>query len=342
MSEPLAPVVAPLPPLLHRVDDAIFAVERGAVVVSMTVMVLMVFFDVVARRLEAQESKLAALLLALGRPLGLRPGEAGAPWVQTTLTPIVGAALLGGLIWFGFATMRWRAERAVVPRPLEPLLALAGTALLFGLGWLMLHRPSHDFYALAWSLMMVAGAATALVKRAPGFRLRLGLTVLGLLVGAPLLHAVVPAGYSWAKEVAMILLVWTGFVGASMAAHEGRHIDIDFGKRLFPASLRAAITTFAHLITVGFCLLIVSLGIVYVFGAHGLYRLEGRFPHTGIPDWIVAFAIPWSFGLIGLRIGIAALRTARGDLTAKGSSLTPQPPLIPAHGGAAAGSEAKS
>jgi TRAP-type C4-dicarboxylate transport system permease small subunit len=116
---------------------------------------------------------------------------------------------------------------------------------------------------------------------------------------------------------------------------------------MFPPALRMPVTVLAHLVTVAFCGVIVALGIIYVFGETGLYRLAGRFPHTGIPEWIVAVAIPWSFAIIGIRIAIAAARVALGDPTAKGSCPNPAPTSIghgapPKPGSSAASAEGAS
>src|SRR5690348_3752960 len=111
MSAEPASASAPTPPsrsLLHRIDDAVYAAERVAVVATTIAMVLMVFFDVVDRRLEARESKLAALLFALGKPFG----AARAGWVETKLAPALGLAILALLIWFALATVRRRGGRS--------------------------------------------------------------------------------------------------------------------------------------------------------------------------------------------------------------------------------------
>lgn len=295
--------------LPHRVDDALYALERTFVVCAMSLMVLMVFFDVLDRRLQSPESKIAGMLRALHIPAA----DAVAPWF--------GLVLLTVLFWFGLATLRRRRKGSGGLAPaVEPLVALAGTAVACGFGFIMLHRPSTDFYALVWIAIALSFTLAAARERKGRRQLKVVLAALSIPAGALALRAIVPEGYSWAKEVAMILLVWTGLIGASMAAHQGRHIDIDFGKKMFPKKLRVPIAVLANGVTFAFCALIVALGCVYVFGASGLYRLGGRFPHTGLPDWIVAFAIPWTFLTIGLRTVLTALRVARGNLDAKGSS----------------------
>jgi TRAP-type C4-dicarboxylate transport system permease small subunit len=298
------------PPLLHRLDDALYAIERTVVIVAMSLMVLMVFFDVVDRRLEAPESKLAGLMTRFHVPA---PQTSGA---------IFGGALLWFLIWFGIATVRRRRNKALVPVALEPLAALGGTVALFALGWIMLHRPSNEFYTIIWLLLCGALFSGQLRKRDTG-QWRSALLVLpAAAFGAFSVWRLVPEGYSWAKEVAMVLLVWTGLVGASMAAHQGRHIDIDFGKKMFPKKMRRPLTALASVITSAFCGLIVAIGIVYVFGERGLIRLEGKLQHTGIPDWIVGLAIPWCFATMGLRALMVAKRVLGGAVDAKSSSLT--------------------
>jgi TRAP-type C4-dicarboxylate transport system permease small subunit len=292
--------------LIHRLDDAIFSVERVFVVFSLCAMVLLVFFEVVDRRLEAPESKLAGFLSMLHVPKA------------DAVAPLFGAALLVGLFWFGFATMRRRAEagggKPLFAPAIEPLVALVATGVLFGLGYLMLHRPSNEFYAVTWAL---SGGLFALGAKGRGR----AVAAIVAPVGAALMYFVIPEGYSWAKEVSMILLVWTGLVGASMASHEGRQIDIDMGRKLFPKKARVAVTAIAHLVAAAFAALIVVLGVKYVFGASGLLDLGGRMQHTGIPDWIVALAIPYSFLMIAFRALLVAKRVAsERDVDIKASS----------------------
>ena len=120
----------------------------------------------------------------------------------------------------------------------------------------------------------------------------------------------------------MVMLVWTGLLGASMAAHQGRHIDIDFGKKLYPKKAKVLLTSLGPLITALFCGLIVAIGINYVFGEGGAVKLGGKLPHTGIPEWIVGVAIPWCFMMMSLRALIVFKRVLGGAVDAKSSSLS--------------------
>jgi TRAP-type C4-dicarboxylate transport system permease small subunit len=293
------------PSLLHRIDDAVYAAERLFVVTAMSLMVLIVFFEVVDRRLEAPESKLAGLMRAFHIP------------AAETTGPIFGAALLVFLLWFGLATLR-RREKAVVAKSLEAVAAVAGAAVLWGLGWLMIHRPSNQFYTVVFGLVFLSLAAA----RVRGQRRDATIFAAVAIVGGFVVYRVIPEGYSWAKEIAMMLLVWTGLVGASMASHQGRHIDIDMARKLFPAALKKTLILVAALVNVAFCALLVAIGVVYVFGERGLYNLEGHMQHTGLPDWILGLAIPWAFTVITLRAMLVVKRVAAGELEAKGSSPT--------------------
>ena len=61
--------------LLKRVNDGVYAVERGIVVITSVLMAIVVFFDVVHRRYSSAESKLVEKLgkwTGIGRPGSLK------------------------------------------------------------------------------------------------------------------------------------------------------------------------------------------------------------------------------------------------------------------------------
>ncbi|MEE2789501.1 MAG: TRAP transporter small permease subunit, partial [Myxococcota bacterium] len=45
-------------------------------------------------------------------------------------------------------------------------------------------------------------------------------------------------GYVWSQELALILLAWVAFIGASMATRAGRHIQVDALSKILPARVR--------------------------------------------------------------------------------------------------------
>jgi TRAP-type C4-dicarboxylate transport system permease small subunit len=295
-------------PWIHKLDDGIYALERFLVVSATAAMVLIVFFDVLDRRAKSPDNKLATLLHAVTR--------SGAPAIDAWVAPILGALLTAALLWFAFATLRERGTLKLAPA-LEPLVAIGGTGLLYGLVLLMRHRPSNEFYAVTWALSCTAWLVGARRAGAKGSQLA---ALVSLPIGALVLWKIIPEGYAWAKEVAMMLLVWTGLLGASMAMHDGQHIEVEFGRKLFPKKLRPWVAIIAHVVTAGFCIVLVLLAYVYLFGEMGLKKLDMRLPDTQLPAWLVPLPVLLAFAMMAVRLVITALRVLAGDDKAKGSS----------------------
>ena len=88
--------------IIRRIDDWIFAIEMGILWTFLGVSAVMVFLDVMYRRLAAPDSKvaeLAARILGVESPEGLE--------TLTTMGPIVSGIIGVGLVYFAF----WTAEQ---------------------------------------------------------------------------------------------------------------------------------------------------------------------------------------------------------------------------------------
>ncbi|MCA9651528.1 MAG: TRAP transporter small permease [Myxococcales bacterium] len=119
-----------------RIDHAVFRMERAIVVVSLVVMAVVVFLDVVHRGFSGEDSKLAEVVARIAGWLGSEitkdtPAyeslEASSPWIL-----FVGFSALS---YFGIRS----AKRAVpVPPPLALGAAVAGVLVSYGLVRLML------------------------------------------------------------------------------------------------------------------------------------------------------------------------------------------------------------
>ncbi|HJZ87244.1 MAG TPA: TRAP transporter small permease [Polyangia bacterium] len=285
--------------MMRRLDQLVYRVERTLVVAFMVSMIAIVFIEVADRRLSSQDSKAAAFLLFWPRLLGWRPSEAASALVAHTIAPVFLLALFFALAWFAQATIR--RTRGDAPRPAAELArAAALTALVGGLGLLMRHAPSNWFYAVLWVIVMGGVVVRARSLVAGGLA----------PVGALGLWLLVPPGYSWAKEVAMVLLVWTGFLGASMASHVGKHIDIDFGPKVLPRDARRYAIAAGKFLNVGFAAFFVLLGVWKTLVS---LRLGDQLPYPRLPGWIVVAVIPLSFALISARTAGAAWQSLREE-----------------------------
>jgi TRAP-type C4-dicarboxylate transport system permease small subunit len=153
----------------------------------------------------------------------------------------------------------------------------------------------------------------ALRKKEPGYKVR----VAGVLVAAPLLSWFAlnyfPQGYSWSQEVSLLMLMWVGFLGASICAHEGKHIRMEALQRVVPPRIAKWVLATGFLFTAGFTGFLALLGYQYTFDeTAGAMVLGGVFEQTGIPDWLAIVAVPMAFALATLRFVAAAISTVMG------------------------------
>jgi TRAP-type C4-dicarboxylate transport system permease small subunit len=118
-----------------------------------------------------------------------------------------------------------------------------------------------------------------------------------------------PDGYSWSKELSLIMLLWVGFLGASVCAHQGKHIQVGALKRVVPPSMSRWMDALGFLFTAAFCCFMALLGYEY---AKEALMLEGRFEQTNIPDWVATIAVPAAFAMTMLRYIGAAFSSVLG------------------------------
>ena len=93
---------------LRKIDDFVYSTEQTIVVSFLSAMTIMVFLDVVDRRLSSPDSKIGDLL---GRIAGIE-NEATKAWVDGTLAPIVAAVL--GVVFRDESLSGWAVVGTVV------------------------------------------------------------------------------------------------------------------------------------------------------------------------------------------------------------------------------------
>lgn len=301
---------------LRKIDDGIYAVEQTIVTSFLGAMTFMVFLDVVSRRLDARDSKIGGFL---GRLFGVED-EATLAMLNGTVAPILSAVVGLAVLYFGFSTAEQKSvgdgpEDKAPKKSRRPALFTVASALgLAFLGWLMV-LPEFDskyFYILLYGLIGGGFGLSLIKKKEPGWKNQLG----GLVVAAPIFAwfalSYFPEGYSWSKEVSLLMLLWVGFLGASVCAHEGKHLRMEALTRLVPEHMARWSSALGYLVTAGYCALITLLGYRYTFGTMGAYELGGLLEQTGIPDWIQIIAVPIAFGLTTARYIGAAISAVLG------------------------------
>lgn len=135
--------------------------------------------------------------------------------------------------------------------------------------------------------------------------LALGLLAMILLLGLAqiCLRNVFARGIAGAEETQAHLVLWLGFVGASLATYEERHLRLDFLPRLLPLSWQPVLTLCTSLGAAIMCGLLCRAALTMVvleYQAHTTLTI-------GIATWIAQSMIPVGFAVMGMRFALRAL-----------------------------------
>jgi TRAP-type C4-dicarboxylate transport system permease small subunit len=208
----------------------------------------------------------------------------------------------------------FRVEKAVV----AAMLSVMGVVVFLD----VIHRVSTRQGSLFASPIAVGAMATGVAtlafvtrgeRRAPWKGLGAGL---GLAVAQAVFIRVLPNGLVWSQVLALALTLWLGTIGASLAAHERRHLAMDLGSKIWPPSVAPKAAALGHVLTALFC-----AGVFLLAGrsvvAHwdnwaGTGGAGGNLSGSAIPLWTATLAIPYGMGVLAFRFGLEAWRTWTG------------------------------
>ncbi|MBD3226430.1 MAG: TRAP transporter small permease subunit [Caldithrix sp.] len=141
--------------------------------------------------------------------------------------------------------------------------------------------------------------------------------VLLMVLGAFLqvvLRNVLDQGVLWGDIFLRHLVLWVGFIGASLATKDEKHINIDLLNRYFKGRTLYALQIFVYLFALTVVAFLVKAGFQFV-------KVEKEFGATlflDIPTWYFQIIIPIGFGIMGLRFAIISIQKI--VLTVKGES----------------------
>jgi C4-dicarboxylate transporter DctQ subunit len=103
-------------------------------------------------------------------------------------------------------------------------------------------------------------------------------------------------------------VLWVGFLGAALAAHEDRHIRVDIGARMLPRRLRRWVTVCFDVVSAAACLLLARAAWTFM-----MLDLEGKATVAlGIPTWILQTILPAAFCLLAFHFVVKAWAAASG------------------------------
>lgn len=146
---------------------------------------------------------------------------------------------------------------------------------------------------------------------------------LGLMIVAAFaqiaLRNFVGVGLPWSESLVRYLVLWVGFIGASLAAREGRHITIEVIKLRPSAGGRRYLAAVSQLCAVVVCTLMTWAAVKFVRDDAQI----GTRTFLELPTWILETIIPATFAIMSLRFLLRAIRALRRDAARQASA--PQP-----------------
>jgi TRAP-type C4-dicarboxylate transport system permease small subunit len=233
------------------------------------------------------------------------------------------------------SNMHWETPKRIAVTTVA-VIGLAG----FSLG--LTRLESSTMYRVL-TVVMGAVVLSHMWKARP--RIEFGIATVALIVTF-VVCGELPQGYSWAQSYSLLLLLWVGFLGASMAARQRRHLSIDLARKLLHPKKLPLFNTLSYAAAGLFSGIVFYLSFIYMFDAGSTYirpiwdlptwlpqgfqeqlqvwpvpdnasvfeRIARVLLAPGEPgeppDWLKVLAIPVSFFLITLRFGVHALTFA--------------------------------
>lgn len=206
------------------------------------------------------------------------------------------------------------AEKAIV----AVLISVMGAVVFLD----VLHRVATR--ADSWLADPLVVGPVAVLVGAAALHTRGKPAWMGAVAGAAFVAAwrgfvwALPNGIVWSQTLALALTLWMGLMGASLAAHERRHLGLDIGAKLWPEALRPKVAAIGHFATAAFCVLLLWLGWRSVVDHLDLWTATegaaGNLSGLAIPKWATNLAIPYGMLALGFRFALEGVRTWTGDL----------------------------
>ena len=118
------------------------------------------------------------------------------------------------------------------------------------------------------------------------------------------LRNVFSTGLDWGDSFLRNLVLWIGFIGATLATKEGKHINIDIVSRWLPSLGRNIVMLITHLFSFSVCCLLTYAALKFI----GNEVQMGNRTLLNIPAWIPEMILPMTFALMTFRFGLRAFK----------------------------------
>lgn len=108
------------------------------------------------------------------------------------------------------------------------------------------------------------------------------------------------SGITWADPLVRHLVLWVGFIGASVATKDDSHLAIDLVSRFLPKWLKKPTAMFVHAGSAVVCGFLAQASYKFVMGEREMHDML----MPGVPTWWAIAIIPIGFGLMSLRFAL--------------------------------------
>jgi len=233
--------------------------------------------------------------------------------------------LAGSLFLVGAGVMLLNVLQKVYARP-EGKLSLRLLRTLNGLGVDpdpgLVHGPVSLALNVALCFLLTYAALRTIKRERPlGTRRALGMAFLvtAALVGATkLMLLLLPNGLIWAPRAALACMLWIGFLGASTATFDKRHLALEMGDKIWPRAMTRYVQAFALLTAAALCLFLLVLSVLSIPDYYGRWLVntmaegENLSSELLIPTWVLLLVLPYTFSLMAVRLLAQSWTKARG------------------------------
>lgn len=113
------------------------------------------------------------------------------------------------------------------------------------------------------------------------------------------------SGMFWADELLQHMVLWLGFLGASLATREHRHLHLDVVTHFLPMRWQLGLGLLVNTAALAICLLLLQAAWEFVRSEY----TAGIVLTFGVPTWLVQSIVPLGFGAIALRFALRLLET---------------------------------
>ncbi len=127
-----------------------------------------------------------------------------------------------------------------------------------------------------------------------------------LAFGQVLLRNVFDAGFLWGDPLVRQMVMWSGFMGAAIAASRDRHISIDALTKFLKGRVKDIVRVITSLFASVVCFYLAQAAWIFMQDE----KQSGGELISGIPSWLGLIIIPLGFALLAVHFALNAIEHA--------------------------------